>query len=289
MSGSWRRSFGGGFALDRRARDRWGWTAVEVIVVLGLLALLSASVTGVVISQQRFYTRNADVAGTRGAARVAAELLTSELRGVSAAGGGLYGFAADSVAIRSSTGIGIVCDASPRTLVLRRVSGVFGELATDSVLVFVENATGAAFDDQLRVARIEASRTAAAPTCPDGAPPDISLVLDRDLPGVSVGSPVRSFRPYTYRLYMGGDGWWWLGQRLRDGRIQPIVGPLAAPAEGGLRLAFLDATGAATSDPASVARVVISIVARGRVRYPWRGVRTVFTDSVTTTVWVRGF
>jgi hypothetical protein len=64
---------------------------------------------------------------------------------------------------------------------------------------------------------------------------------------------------------------------------------LAPPGEGGLRLAFADESGVSTADPAAVARVAISVTARGRVRYPWRGVRTVFKDSVTTVVWVRGY
>jgi hypothetical protein len=266
-----------------------GLTAVEVIVVLALFSLLLVSVTGLLISQQRYYMRNADVASTRSAARLAAELLASELRGLNVAGGDLYGFAADSLAIRSTTGIGIVCGFSGRTLAVRRISGVFGDLPTDSARLFVEHATGLARDDEWLVASIEASRAATLPVCPDGAPPDRSLVLDRDLEGISVGSPLRSFRPYVYRLYVGGDGDWWLGQRLRHGRLQPVTGPLAPPGDGGLRLTFADESGVSTADPAAVARVAISVTARGRVRYPWRGVRTVFKDSVTTVVWVRGY
>jgi prepilin-type N-terminal cleavage/methylation domain-containing protein len=285
---------GPGGASDPRTyedgiRSRRGFTAIEVIVVLTLLSLLVAAAAGVLISQQRYYTRHADVAATRGAARVAAELLAAELRGVSVDGGGLYGFASDSLAIRSSTGIGIVCGVSGRTLVLRRVSGVFGDLPTDSALLFVEHATDSPVDDEWWVARIEASRMATSPACVDGAPPDVSLVLSRDLEGVGVGSPVRSFRPYVYKLYLGGDGRWWLGQRLRNGRMQPVTGPMAPPGESGLRLRFLDPTGAPTDDPARVARVGISIIAEGRVRYPWRGMRAVFKDSLAVAAWVRRY
>lgn len=289
MNGSRRRRTDGPIAPGRGTLTAQGLTAAELIVVLALLSLLLVSVTGLLISQQRYYMRNADVASTRSAARLAAELLASELRGLNVAAGDLYGFGVDSLAIRSTTGIGIVCASSGRTLAVRRISGVFGDLATDSARLFVEHTTGFARDDEWLVARIEASRAAASPVCPDGAPPDRSLVLDRDLEGISVGSPIRSFRPYVYKQYVGGDGDWWLGQRLRNGRIQPVTGPLAPPGEGGLRLAFADAFGAPTADPAAVSRVAISVTARGRVRYPWRGLRTVFTDSVTTMVWVRGY
>jgi hypothetical protein len=215
--------------------------------------------------------------------------LTAELRGVSAAGGGLYGLSSDSLAMRSTTGLGIVCGISGRTLVLRRVSGVFGDLQTDSVLLFVEHEADNAGDDELVVARIETSRAADSPICPDGAPPDLALSLDREIEGARVGSPVRSFRPYIYKLYLGGDGRWWLGQRLRNGRMQPVTGPFAPPAQHGLRIEYTTRSGADALDPAEVALVRISVKAQGRLRYPWRGTNSVFTDTVTTAVWLRGF
>lgn len=266
-----------------------GLTAVEVIVVLALLSVLLVSVTGLLISQQRYYLRNADIASTRSAAQIAAELLASELRGLSVTDGDLYGFAMDSLAIRSTTGIGIVCGFSGRTLAVRRISGVFGDLPTDSARLFVEHTAGRVSDDEWIIARIETSRPAVSSVCPDGTPPDRSLILDRDLEGISVGSPLRAFRPYVYKPYVGGDGDWWLGQRLRNGRMQPVTGPLMPPGGGGLRLAFAAEDGAPTADPAAVSRVAISVTARGRVRYPWRGLKAVFTDSVTTSVWVRGY
>lgn len=275
--------------LDHSRSHRRGLTAIEVLVVLSLFAFVLASAGAILISQQRFYSRNADVAATRSAASAAAELLTAELRGISAAGGGLYSFAPDSLAIRSTTGVGIVCGVSGRTLAVRRVSGAFGELPTDSVLLFVEHEADTAWDDERVVARIIASRQAAAPMCPDGAPADAALSLDREIEGVGVGSPIRSFRPYVYRLYVGGDGRWWLGQRLRNGRIQPVTGPFAPAAEQGLHMEFATGSDAAASEPADVALVRLSIKTQGRLRYPWRGTQSVFIDTVRTAVWLRGY
>jgi uncharacterized membrane protein len=147
MTNSQRRDAGRDVVLERSEGSRLGLTAVEVLFVLCLFSLVLASAAAILISQQRFYSRNADVAATRSAARTAAELLTAELRGVSAAGGGLYGLSSDSLAMRSTTGLGIVCGISGRTLVLRRVSGVFGDLQTDSVLLFVEHEADNAGDD----------------------------------------------------------------------------------------------------------------------------------------------
>ncbi len=288
MIGSQREGTGRVVAVGRGESTRRGLTAVEVLIVLCLFSLVLASATAVLISQQRFYSRNADVASTRSAARTAAELLTAELRGISAAGGGLYGFAPDSVAIRSTTGIGIICGLYERTVILRRVSGVFGDLQTDSALIFVENGANSAIDDELIVAGIGGSQPAASPLCSDGAPPDVALSLDRDIEGARVGSPIRSFRPYVYKLYVGGDGRWWLGQRLRNGRMQPVTGPFAPPAQNGLRFEYATRSGAAAVDPTGVALIRILITAQGRLRYPWRGLKSVFTDTVTTAVWLRG-
>jgi hypothetical protein len=284
-----RPSAGREIVAGRNELNRWGLTAIEVLIVLGLLSLVLASTTAILMSQQRFYSRNADVAATRNAARTAAALLTAELRGVNPSGGGLYGFAPDSVAIRSTTGIGIVCGFSGSTLVLRRVSGVFGDLQTDSVLLFVEHEPDRASDDEWVVARIEATRPTTTPDCTDGAPPDNALTLDREVGGVRVGSPIRAFRPYVYRLYTGSDGRWWLGQRLRGGRIQPVTGPFAPPAQYGLRMEYITRLGAAALDPTAVALVRLSMKAQGRLRYPWRGQRSLYTDSVTTAVWLRGY
>jgi hypothetical protein len=256
--------------------------------MLGLLSIVLASAAAVLIAQQRFYGRNADIASTRNAARLAADVLTTELRSVNASGGDIYGIGPDSVALRSTTGIGVICSASGHTVALRRVTGTFGELETDSAFVFVENSLRQAVDDSLVVVRIRESRPGTAAPCPDGVPADVSLGFDRDVPGVSLGSPVRAFRPYVYKLYAGQGGKWWFGQRLRGGRIQPIAGPFAPPSEGGLRLEYRSPAGVPTDEPLQVAHVDMAMLALGRLRYPWRGLKEAYSDSVSTAVTPRG-
>ncbi len=274
---------------DGRELGWRGHTIVEVAVMLGLLSIVLASAATVLIAQQRFYSRNADIASTRNAARLAAEVLTAELRSVNASGGDLYGIGPDSVALRSTTGLGLICSVSGRSVALRRVTGTFGELATDSAFVFVENSLHTAADDSLVVVQIRESRLGSAAHCADGLPADVSLGFDRDVPGVSLGSPVRAFRPYVYKLYAGQGGKWWFGQRLRGGRIQPIAGPFAPTSRGGLRLEYLARGSAPTDDPLQVAHVNIAMRAEGRLRYPWRGLKDVYSDSVSTAVTLRGW
>ena len=239
-----------------------GHTLVELLVVLLLFALVVAAIYAVLRTQQRFYATHVQVSDTRDAARIASQVLSHELRGLSPPGGDLYAIAGDSVSLRSVTGFGVICRRLGNTLGLWLVSGVFGDLPTDSVLVFVEGDADTALDDEWRVAGIQRSDRGGVGRCADGDPPRVELALDRELLGTEVGSPVRAFRPYTYRLYSGSDGNWWLGQRLRGGRLQPLAGPFAEPELGGLRLEALTAAGESATDLAEINQVRVSVTAR---------------------------
>ncbi len=104
--------------------------------------------------------------------------------------------------------------------------------------------------------------------CPGNRPADLSLVVDAPIGGTIAGAPVRGFRPYVYKLYAGPTDDWWLGQRLRSGVVQPLAGPFAEPASGGLRLEYLNAAGTAAREPGEVVQVRIQVRALSR----WPGV-----------------
>jgi len=272
---------------SRGARDSSGHTVLEVALVLALFSVVLVSVHLALISQHRFYALNAQLANTRDAARIAAEVLTGELRGASPAAGDLYAVSADSVALRSTRGIGVICGASGNTIDVWRLTGTLGDSGSDSVLIFLENSPDSSFDDAWTAAAVQRVRSGGAGSCPNGRPPEVRLDLDRPVTGFVVGSPVRAFRPYVYRLYLAGDGRWWLGQRLRYGRIQPVVGPFAAPGEGGLILDFLGSGGVPTADPAQVVEVLISIRSQSASPLPWVGGAGFLTDSLQTAVYLR--
>jgi hypothetical protein len=86
---------------------------------------------------------------------------------------------------------------------------------------------------------------------------------------VGAGSPVRVVRRRRYALYQGGDGAWWLGMREWDADgaqgVQPLAGPFASVAAGGLRATVRDGAGAAVAaGAAGAARVDVRLVAAGR-------------------------
>jgi len=255
--------------------------------VLALFSIVIVSVHLALISQHRFYALNAQLASTRDAARIAAEVLTGELRGVSPVAGDLYAVSADSVALRSNRGIGIICGVSGTTIDIWRLTGTFDGASLDSIAVFLENESDSSIDDTWVTAAVQRVRSGGTGNCPNGRPPDVRVDLDRVPAGFVVGSPVRAFKPYVYRLYLAGDGRWWLGQRPRYGRIQPVVGPFASPGEGGLTLEFLGNGGTPTADPARVVEVLISVRSQSASPLPWSGGTGFQSEILKTAVYLR--
>jgi hypothetical protein len=244
--------------------------------------VLTASAFAVLASQCRFYAGQLQIAATRDAARVALAVLSVELRAASPVAGDIYAIAADSVALRSYTGFGVVCRIDGDEIALRRIAGTFPGSPNDSILVYL-GPRAAAWGG----VAVAGARRPTGGRCPDGLPPDVVVQVLGAVDGAAAGAPVRGFRAYVYRLYRGSDGRWWLGQKLRGGRFQPVTGPFADPAAGGLRLEFLDGVGGLVVDPGAAVQVRVSVVARSPRPVPVRGGSRFFHDSLSTVVLLR--
>ena len=241
-----------------------GYTLVELIIVLALLPLLLAVGYGALAAAHRFYLHEVEMMEAREAALTAIEVLAAEFRALSPSAGDIYAMAPDSVALRSTVGSAFVCQALGSSLSLWRVSGVFGGSPSDSVVIFAERSSPSRDDDTVVTAHIVAAAPGGDPVCPGGALSQRELSIDPPIEGTTIGAALRAFRPYVYRLYRAADGRWWLGQRPRGGIIQPIAGPFAPPAEGGLELRWLNAAGAPAAFAGQVARVDVRVKSRAR-------------------------
>ncbi len=259
-----------------------GYMLVEVSVVLFLVSLLTASAFALLSSQRRFYAAQLQIAATRDAARVALAVLAVELRAASPIAGDIYAVAADSVALRSYTGFGVVCRADGDEITIRRIAGIFSSSPNDSILVYL----GPRFASWGGAA-VTGARRPTGGRCPDGDLPDVVVRVAGSIEGVGVGAPVRGFRPYVYRLYQGGDGRWWLGQKLRGGRFQPLAGPFADPEAGGLRLEFLDGAGRPTESAHAAVWARVSVVAQSQLRVPVKSELRFLSDSLSTIILLR--
>ncbi|HJU69459.1 MAG TPA: prepilin-type N-terminal cleavage/methylation domain-containing protein [Gemmatimonadaceae bacterium] len=279
---------------------RRGITLPEMMVVLVLLGLVVGGLMTVLVRQQRFYTGTSEIIATKGSARQAVDILSSELRGISTGTRNgapnnvdIYAMSDSSLTFRSQFGGSVVCTIDPtRTIVTLppRMMGAQNALtsflsdarAGDSIFVFDQGPQPGTNDDRWQ--RVALARDPGAGPCPV-APvgftataaeeaAGIEIVLTNALnPDVALGAPVRFFRPASYSLYQGSGGDWWLGYFSCPGNVctarQAVSGPYqpyaGAGGPSGLAFAYFDSTGAVTADPRFVAR--IDVVARSQSQY----------------------
>jgi prepilin-type N-terminal cleavage/methylation domain-containing protein len=285
---------------QRASEPRRGVTLPEMMVVLVLLGLVVGGLMTVLVRQQRFYTGTSEIIQTKGSARQAIDILSSELRGISTSTRSIlpndvdiYAMTDASLTFRSQFGGSVLCTIDPtrtvvtlppQTLALQNslTSFLSDARAGDSVFVFDEGATPGANDDVWqRAALVNDPGAGNCPVAPVGftssaaeAATGMQVTLDRALPGsVALGAPIRFFRPAGYSLYQEAGGDWWLGYFSCPAnactQLQPVSGPYrpyaGAGGASGLGFAYFDSTGAPTGDPSQVAR--IDVVARAQSQY----------------------
>jgi prepilin-type N-terminal cleavage/methylation domain-containing protein len=281
-------------------RGRRGITLPEMMVVLVLLGLVVGGLMTVLVRQQRFYTGTSEIIQTKGSARQAIDILSSELRGISTATRGgapnevdIYAMSDSSLTFRSQFGGSVVCTIDPTRTVITlppRTMGAQNALtsflsdaqAGDSVFVFDQGDQPGTNDDRWqRVALALDPGVGLCPVAPIGFTATaaeealgIEITLtDALADDIIVGAPIRFFRPAGYSLYQGAGGEWWLGyfscpanacteRQAVSGPYRPYAG---AGGASGLAFAYFDSTGAATGDPRAVAR--IDVIARSQSQY----------------------
>lgn len=228
-----------------------GATLVELLVALPLAALLLALVSAALVAGART-ARRVD-AETRRAREVrhALGVLEGELRPL--APRALLQVSDTLVAFLGNVAAGVVCaQPAPNAVVLVAPTGggappwhprpapgdrvtAWGVAAPDAPPIPVE---------AILEALVPATPCALVPGAPQPAW-RLTLRPGDSLP-VSPGLPLHVARPVRYRHYRTEEGWYLGRQRWSlDGWeiIQPVAGPLAAPADGGLRLVAWDSLG----------------------------------------------
>jgi type II secretory pathway pseudopilin PulG len=263
-----------------------------MIVALVLAAVVSAAGVTALAGAERYARASRAASTARRTLREAAAVLASELRAAPA----------DSLRVRGDTavdflglvGVSVVCVSSGTLLVLPPDAAAGGYPYTswraspeagDRVAVF-DTAGGGTW----RIATVD---TASTRTDGAGCTPSSGLLSPADsvarrpatrmilhsalAPGSArTGSPVRVVRGARYALTRAADGGWSLSYRRCDtagcGTAQPVAGPLAAPADSGLRFtssadaAGLDAALRAPAAGTGVSRVsgAVRITLRNR-------------------------
>lgn len=237
---------------------RSGFSLIEVLVALALMSVVSA-VSVRLLLQQRMALA-AQLARSEGGAavRVAAAFFGAELATLDPRDGDLMVMDRSRIVYRASRAIGFLC-AHPEPdsdLVIEAPVISWRPIDTDvdSVLIFAEGDLLTRDDDRWLHADVTGAASEACDNGADGRRVVLGSVTGGTLGAVRFGAPVRFGSVHEVRLYRGGDGAWWLGERRYSKltgwpTIQPLLGPLVP---GGLEFRYRDANG----QPAAVASEV---------------------------------
>jgi prepilin-type N-terminal cleavage/methylation domain-containing protein len=299
------------FMTTRTRRPRLGFTLAELMVALVLLSVVGTAIINMIVRQQRFYTGASEVIETRSSVRQVADLLPTELRGLSPANGDIDTMGVAGIKFRSLRGATVICNLVSGTqivippLALSRRNGLsswsMAPVVGDSVMVFDIEANPRRWEYRRIVAVGPGVCLPATNFGANGAEnaAGILLTLDAGLPLTMVnGAAIRFFRQASYELYRAANNEWYLGYRdCLPGRvpacetIQPVSGPYlprGPAATSGLALRYFNLAGAETMNPTDVVR--IDVVVRAASRRPiqsFGGGGELYRDSVAFSIAVR--
>ena len=124
-------------------RRHYGFTLIEMMISMVVAGIIMAAVYQLLIGQSRSYGQQRELMDVHGTLRSAAVLLAWEMRQASAADGDLYSLGANSIALRSPQGSGVVCvkhPTQPRFGLRGTGLGALTSNPDDSALVYVGSA-----------------------------------------------------------------------------------------------------------------------------------------------------
>lgn len=294
-----------------RSAPRSGFTLVELLVVIVLLAMVLTSVMTVFVQQQRFYSDSAAIMETRSSSRDAAYVIQSDLRSISPKSGDIYSMSSKSIEFRSQTGASVVCtiDGSRSVLTVPPLDVATGAALTSWLAPPAAGDTVLIYDSGTAVDSFSYYTLTAAPTnsasCPNTtgltttvgeATTGYTLRVTPALPATTiVGAPIRIVRTAHYELYQETSGNWYLGyydclpsRAPKCNSLQPVAGPYL-PANlagtGGIVFTFLDSTGTVTTTNKLVRRIDLAARAQTAVNVRTAGYsKGLVSDSMFTTI-----
>ena len=300
-----------------RRTARGGFTLVELLVALVLLAVVGGTLGTLLVSQYRIFNRTRGATQMQRDLRTGLGLLPMDLRGASRAGGDITQLTDTAIALRATIGSSIVCSRpAPGVVALPPLNGARADLTQwhtqpqpgDIALLYDEFERTGPEDDRWLPYTIQ-SMTETAGECtgapftdptddPPASKPRWRLTLSDDPPPTVVaGMPIRFLRPTRYSLYQPGTDpdAWYLGYReLVQGtwtEIEPIAGPFERPRgnTSGIRFAYFDTLGNALATPAAdrIGRIDLSFRTRSLLRAGGTRDSLVLRDSVSVRVALR--
>ncbi len=270
-----------------------GFTLVELLISLLIGTVVLGAVYTTVASQENTNRQQIAVVTTEQNNRMALELLSNELREVSAGDGDIYAATSNSIAFRAMRKAGIICSKDGSGAWINVT--VYGEafVASDSVLIFLEGASNVSMNDDSWIAG-QVSTINSGMSC--AGYPNLGSVVRLNFGTAAVaaadsGGLVRSFVPVSYNIAdSAGTGTANL-YRVENGVSVPVVESLRTVANNGLLLRYFDRNGTEiTPSTAALRAGIMRIQITVSGTYIGGGTRTqrMFTDSLTGQVYLRG-
>jgi prepilin-type N-terminal cleavage/methylation domain-containing protein len=294
---------------------RRGFSLVELLVALVLLAIVSTAVYRVLVNNQRLYVAQTQRIDLQQNIRAAETILPAEFRELDASEGDIKAMSATSLTIRAMRWLAFACSPPALGLGLNGLTltirgGAPGQpvffgsrppdINKDSVLIYYDGNGTIRADDGWALGRVTGSLGLNCPTGGTGVQLTLGGPLPLALPAptppaltsnfagaITNGAPVRGFEVVTYQLYKpAGDTSWYLGLQPAGASMQPLIGPLLP---NGLTFSYFDSAGTAQNNPALVSRIDIVIRARTAlaVRAAGSGPMQATVDSVNISVALR--
>ena len=263
------------------AATRRGFSLIELLVSMVLLAVVASSVTTVTLSAVRTADRSRERARQQGILREVVSVVEREVGDISPSRD-IGGFAAESITYRGARGSGYTCGVDGASVVVGDADYRAWRLpdsARDSLLVFLPGDSVAASATWV-ITPLHAPPTRGR--CRDGSP-GLRLSVDAAVvAGAAIADlPLRAFEWMRLKLYESGGSWWVGARSLRPGDvIQPIAGPLAVR---GLSLSLLDGAARAAA-PANATLLQVRLMAASPVASVGRRLAV---DTLATTIALR--
>jgi len=272
---------------------RAGFTLVELLVVMAIAGIVLAAVYQTLITQERSVRQSYALINVQNTTRTALEVLTSELREISATDSDLVRADSISIRFRGMRKAGVVCASDPsfNWVDVAEVGSAFAD--GDSVLLFSDGANPSSGIDDSWIVRQVNTVNASANCAGNPISPNVRrLNLTSPATNVIPGALARSFVHLGYRLVnAGGEGHLYM---MEAGDSVPLVEDLATIANQGIRFRYWDSTGVAipvanltnAATRNTVARIQLKV--RGNAVGGESGDRRMLSDSLVSTVYLRG-
>lgn len=249
------------------ARRPSGFTLVELMVAIVISGILVGVIFQFLLGQTRFARLQSAREEVQQNARVALDVISSDLRAIGPQG--IIAASANAITYRAPRAWGVVCGYSGGSLAL-----VFPGPAAPMLKAGSDSlAVGSNFH---QVSDVTGDGSGAAAACNAGVAPNPAITAAEGrarLYNLPAGAPtyLRRQDAYVYdRLtYDIGTsaavpGATWIRRNPGSG-AQPLAGPL--PANGGLVFAYEDGNGATTADPNAMRRIKVTVTTNSRARF----------------------